>query len=73
VTSAWHMPRAMSVFKKAGWTPQAYPVDYMTALSFRWRPDFALLANFTMTQMAIHEYIGWAAYYFTGKSASLLP
>src|SRR5262249_56329377 len=30
VTSAYHMPRAMGVFRKAGFAVEAYPVDYRT-------------------------------------------
>jgi uncharacterized SAM-binding protein YcdF (DUF218 family) len=29
VTSAYHMPRAMSCFRAAGFTVEAYPVDYL--------------------------------------------
>lgn len=31
VTSARHMPRAMGLFRQAGWTPSAHPVDYWTS------------------------------------------
>ncbi len=31
VTSAWHMPRAMGVFRKAGFPVEPWPVDYRTA------------------------------------------
>ena len=30
VTSAWHMPRSVGVFRKAGFDVTAYPVDYRT-------------------------------------------
>lgn len=30
VTSAWHMPRAMATFTTLGWTPDPYPVDYLS-------------------------------------------
>ena len=30
ITSAEHMPRAMGVFRQAGWNIMAYPVDYAT-------------------------------------------
>ncbi len=31
VTSAWHMPRAIAVFQRAGWNVTAYPVDWMSS------------------------------------------
>ncbi len=31
VTSAWHMPRAMGLFRKAGFEVEAWPSDYRTA------------------------------------------
>ena len=37
VTSAFHMPRAMGVFEKAGFHPIAYPVSFYTA--GRWVDD----------------------------------
>ena len=30
VTSAWHMPRAIGVFRKAGFEIEAFPVDYLS-------------------------------------------
>jgi uncharacterized SAM-binding protein YcdF (DUF218 family) len=39
VTSAFHMPRAMGVFEKAGFHPIAYPVSFYT--SGRWVDDLS--------------------------------
>ncbi len=41
VTSAWHMPRSMAAFKKAGWNVTAYPVDFRTATQTPWT-DYGL-------------------------------
>ena len=30
LTSAWHMPRAMATFEKAGWNVTPWPVDFRT-------------------------------------------
>ncbi len=40
VTSAFHMPRAMGLFEKAGFHPIAYPVAFRT--SGRWPEDLSL-------------------------------
>ena len=36
LTSAFHMPRAMAAFQKAGWPVTAYPVDFRTGLKTPW-------------------------------------
>lgn len=36
LTSAWHMPRAMSAFRRAGWQVTAYPVDYRGGVRTPW-------------------------------------
>jgi uncharacterized SAM-binding protein YcdF (DUF218 family) len=74
VTSAFHMPRSMGVFRQAGWDIAAYPVDFRTGGpedSFRF---FASVAQGLMrTDIAIKEYVGLAAYWAAGKSDSLFP
>ncbi len=36
ITSAWHMPRAVATFEKAGWNVTAYPVDFRTGNTTAW-------------------------------------
>lgn len=68
VTSAFHMPRAMGCFRKVGVTPVAFPVDFRATPSFggllRWVPSAAGLLGSTL---AVHEYVGLAAYRVMGK------
>ena len=73
-TSAYHTPRAMGLFRKAGFDAVAYPVDYYT---FGDNRDFRLshdtvggLRNF---DQATHEWIGLMAYWATGKIDALFP
>lgn len=67
VTSAWHMPRAMEAFARAGWTDlTAWPVDFRsTSRTFRagWRLDEHLVE----ADLALKEYLGRMAYYLAGK------
>jgi uncharacterized SAM-binding protein YcdF (DUF218 family) len=74
VTSAAHMPRAIAVFRAAGFPVEAYPVDYRT----RGRNDAARLheslpEGLEMTDYAIHEWAGLVIYRLTGRTAELLP
>jgi len=75
VTSAFHMPRAMGVFEKAGFHPIAYPVSFYTL--GRWPGDFRLNywpgRNLRIFELALHEWIGLAAYRVSGRIDHLFP
>lgn len=73
VTSAFHMPRTINVFKTQGWDIKPYPVDYRTDLQYVFTPNLEILKNLNYTRIAIHEWTGNAIYYLSGKSASFLP
>ena len=69
VTSAAHMPRAMGTFAAAGWEGVIpYPTDYLTT------PERDGLIHpqqgFAAVRNALHEYVGWVAYWLTGRSSS---
>jgi uncharacterized SAM-binding protein YcdF (DUF218 family) len=73
VTSAMHMPRAVSVFRKSGFDVIAYPVDYRTrggaGLEFPRFPTKAL----GLVDFATHEWAGLVVYWLAGKSDRLFP
>jgi uncharacterized SAM-binding protein YcdF (DUF218 family) len=74
VTSAFHMPRAVGLFRKAGFPVEAYPVDWRTGdksdlLSFTTTATDGLLK----TDIAVREWIGLVAYRLIGKTDDLLP
>lgn len=74
VTSAFHMPRSIGVFRKAGFEVEAYPVDWRTR---GWRdgamPFDMLSAGLARTDMAVHEWVGLVAYWVAGSSSELFP
>jgi len=74
VTSATHMPRAMGVFRKAGFPVIAFPVDYRTRRDV-WRLEFpgGALGAMTLVESAAHEWAGLIAYWLTGKTDTLFP
>jgi uncharacterized SAM-binding protein YcdF (DUF218 family) len=73
VTSAFHMPRAVGVFRQAGWRVTPYPVGYYSdtekfALN---KPNVA--KNLEKLDLAVHEWIGLAAYKLLEKSPEYFP
>jgi uncharacterized SAM-binding protein YcdF (DUF218 family) len=69
VTSAFHMPRAMGVFRKAGFDAIAYPVAYRTP----WQWDFDPARNLRIFEIAMREWIGLFAYWATGRIDQPFP
>ena len=74
VTSAYHMPRAMAVFRAAGFAVEAYPVDWRTrGPADVLRPFGSLGDGLRETDAAAHEWIGLLAYRLAGKTSELFP
>ncbi len=74
VTSAFHMPRAIGVFRRTEFKVEAYPVDRKTAGwsdLFRFRRSF--LEQISLADLGTREWIGLLAYRLTGRTSELLP
>ena len=74
VTSAYHMPRSVGVFRKAGFAVEPYPVDWRTG----GRGDLVKFSIYALdglgrVEIAIREWIGLSAYWITGKTAVFFP
>jgi uncharacterized SAM-binding protein YcdF (DUF218 family) len=74
VTSAFHMPRSVGLFRKAGFAVEPYPVDWRVG----GRGDLFALNNISLdglgrTDTAMREWMGLIAYRATGKIDELLP
>jgi uncharacterized SAM-binding protein YcdF (DUF218 family) len=74
VTSAFHMPRSMGIFRKAGFDVEAYPVDWRMG----GRDDLFAFTNtgsdgLGRTDVAVREWIGLVAYRMMGRTDELLP
>ena len=67
VTSAWHMPRAMATFQKAGWNVTAYPVDFRSTAHVDWT-DYNTTGGLECWDLLLHEWIGLLAYRIAGRS-----
>ncbi|MCP3470361.1 YdcF family protein [Bradyrhizobium sp. CCGUVB1N3] len=74
VTSAFHMPRSVGIFRKAGFDVEAYPVDWRMG----GREDLLTFTNMGIdgimrTDIAVREWIGLVAYRLMGRTGELLP
>jgi uncharacterized SAM-binding protein YcdF (DUF218 family) len=74
VTSAFHMPRSVGLFRKAGFNVEPYPVDWRVG----GRSDLFTLSSMAIeglshTDVGLREWLGLIAYRATGKIDELLP
>ena len=74
VTSAYHMPRSVGLFRKAGFNVEAYPVDWRMGA----REDLFGFTNMSLdglgrSDVAVREWIGLVVYRLAGRTGDLLP
>lgn len=74
ITSAFHMPRAVALFERAGFAVIPWPVDYRTKgeQSLALSPVYAI-DNLDAFGTALREWIGLFAYWAAGSIPSPLP
>ncbi len=74
VTSAYHMPRSVGVFRRVGFDVVPYPVDFRTSSEGdAFRPFDSIAAGLQRTDLAVKEWIGLIAYWISGRSSALFP
>lgn len=73
ITSAWHMPRAVGVFRSAGWSVMPYPVDYRTSGSFLLALSFDVSRGFSLVAMGLREWSALAVYRLRGHIDTWFP
>ena len=74
VTSAFHMPRAVGLFRAAGFDVLPYPVDYRSTGTARdLAPTAEISAGLRRLDVAAREWIGLAAYRASGRIAEVFP
>lgn len=74
VTSGYHMPRSVGLFRRAGFPVVPWPADYLST----GREPFGLkldqpAENLSVTTLAVREWVGLAAYALTGRIDEVLP
>ncbi|KPQ10822.1 MAG: hypothetical protein HLUCCO17_09035 [Saliniramus fredricksonii] len=74
VTSAFHMPRSIGVFREAGFAVLPYPVDFRTIGHEGSLRGFSTISDgLRRFDLAMHEYVGLVAYRLTGRTDVLFP
>lgn len=74
LTSAFHMPRSVGIFRRVGFAVQPYPVDWRTGgpsdlVTF----SPVAVSGLERTDIAAREWIGLAAYWISGKTSQFFP
>lgn len=74
VTSAFHMPRSIGLFRKAGFAVEAFPVDWRVG-NGRDLATFSVLApeGLARTDTGLREWMGLVAYRLAGRTDHLFP
>jgi len=72
VTSAYHMPRAMGIFRKIGWKVTPYPVDYSLPPEGSGSP-WAVWDGLNAVHWASREWFGLVYYRLAGYTDALFP
>ncbi|WP_112663983.1 YdcF family protein [Microvirga flavescens] len=74
VTSAWHMPRAVGVFRQTGFVVTPYSVDYRTSADSGVNKPFAFVSDgLRRLDVTAKEWAGLIAYRLAGHSSELFP
>lgn len=73
VTSAAHMPRSMGIFRRIGWEPLPWPVDYQTAGGLAWPRHYSPVARLDEFDVAVKEWLGLLAYWLMDRTSALFP
>lgn len=74
VTSAFHMPRAIGSFRKAGVTVIPWPADYKTTGNVSLGPAVDNpVGNAGALSLAVKEWTGLLGYWLAGKTDALFP
>jgi Uncharacterized conserved protein len=74
ITSAFHMPRSIGLFRAAGIDVIPWPIDYRTSGRAQLGFDFTQpTSNAQLTATAVREWLGLAAYRILGRIDRIVP
>jgi uncharacterized SAM-binding protein YcdF (DUF218 family) len=74
VTSAYHMPRSIGLFRKAGFPVEPYPVDWKVGTEEDLFKCYVMASNgLRLFDIGAREWLGLIAYRLAGSTDTLLP
>jgi uncharacterized SAM-binding protein YcdF (DUF218 family) len=74
VTSAFHMPRSVGIFRKAGFAVEPYPADWrMGGRDDLLKFSDTFIRGLERVDISSREWIGLLAYWITGKTSEFFP
>lgn len=73
VTSAFHMPRSVGVFRRMGFNIIPYPVDFRTEKDGEIGFGFDMVGGLSRASLAIKEWVGLTVYWLLGRTDSWFP
>ena len=73
ITSAFHMPRSVGLFRKAGFVVEPYPVDWRVGAGVDVLAFSQAAGGLGRTDIAMREWIGLLAYRLAGRTDALFP
>jgi len=74
VTSAFHMPRSVGLFRKAGFAVEPYPVSWLVGgRSDLFKFSVLSMEGLGRVDIGVREWMGLAAYAISGKTGEIFP
>jgi uncharacterized SAM-binding protein YcdF (DUF218 family) len=73
VTSAYHIPRSVGLFRAAGFTVLPWPVDYRTGSPGQMQPQVDIVGGLDRLDTAVREWIGLVAARALGQTREVFP
>ena len=68
ISTAWHMPRLVYVFRKLGWHVVPYPLEFQTTPDYLLTMSWNLAVNLAGLVTTIRAWVGHIGFRLTGES-----
>ena len=73
ITSAWHMPRSVGIFRKLNWQVIPYPVDFKKPGKLEMKIKMPRFSTIGSISKVVYEWIGLFYYWLMGRTPELFP